>query len=962
MKRKLQIAMLLAVSLAGAGTFTSCKDYEEDLRNELRQTNLTFEDKIAALTSRVEALEKAQKECEHLTTEQVKKLLQDQLAVPMSQLDERVAKVEDALKKIVSCQCVDPLTKEQVAKQIEDALKGAGVLTQDGQPTLTEAEIKNIKDQVAKIATLVTDLAELQKTVADIKAYTDNLPETISALEAKVNAIKPGISKEEAEKIAKTEAEKIFEAHALAVSNALNTLQTTLNTRIDEEVASLNSTISGLSSELGKLVTKLSEVEQTATTALQVANANKKTLEAMDVTVQGINGRLGVLEAAFAAAQGYIAANAEAIKAAREDMKNMQEQIDDLLAKYNALEGKVGALETQIATLASQEDLDKLTARVKANEDDILALQGDVAKLLKIYDRLNSLVTSIEIQRVVNPLFGAISTPLGIETSILVNYWGQYNGVKPLNFPSYNNVEGYEMLTAADAKMLQGLFTPQTFNNGDYMMEDCGLGTVYLTINPSNVNFTGGNLVLSTSNGRGSAIELRNVRPCNEELKFGYTRGNNSNGFYTADAYLPMTSANVANTKLNIVPGLESAVKDVVTDRSRSAVVNLMKKVYQQLTNGLPAYGVKAAWTANDGMGEKEYSVMSKCGIAATTFRPLSYNTLKGTSINHRLPTFSPLKSAVDYLNEFISKDRFHFDLGNPTISIKSVDVNFNLGHFELSSNAEVWATSPGVVVKGTLDNGETFETVTDPIKVNVSSQDLEPLIKDLQAQLNGKIDRWNGDMDKVISDAMNDMVDQMQSEVSKVIKDLQGNINDQIGNIVDDILGDIGGKLQPAIDKVNSFIDKYNSIANRLNNVLADPKHYLQVTMLYNTGNGGIHFLSNNPNDPTWFNKAGGSGLSLYATSYTAELAAPAYRKFVAVTDVKAPNGKSAKGGDAALQADLKSINQGGTLCKVLTGRAKRIAVPTAKMKSGYTYELVYTAIDYRGYTSTQHFYIYVN
>lgn len=1064
MKRKLLNAVLLTAALAGAGVLTSCKDYEEDLRNEWRQSNLTLEEKLNLLTERLNnEIPAAQAACEaackknlELIVEQLRSEIKAGDAATSEAsaqaLKEATDKIWEALKKLPTDSGV---TSEQVAQAIQQALAAAGVTDAQGVPV---ADLSAMKEQLGVIAGQVATLAELEKRVKDLEDYKATLPATLQALEDKIAAIKPGISREEAQQIAREEATTLFETRVAALETALSTLRqdltalasnvtanknaidelkgkvtsdynellgkinelkgdhnalkTTVTNNYNEligkynslnemcedlagQYTALNTKFGTLESKVNELESKLNETDKKAVQALENAAINASAIEALDALVKGLTPRIDALEtglektqkdleaaqekidansaniskneAAILVNAAAIKANAEAITKLQEGLAEMQKTIDTVKADAKALAEKVGsiedrvvALEEIIPSLATKAQLDEVIANVAKNADAIAALNGQVNKLMKIYDRLNALITSIEVQRVVNPIFGSFSLPVGFETEILANYYGK-SGFD-VNFPSHSTLADMDpMLSEADAKILKGLFTPEKISNGQYLVENCGLGRVYLTINPSNVNFTGGNLTLETSAGRQSGVEIRNVRYSNEELSFGPARGAN-NGFYVADAYLPSTSEAINKTKLEITDGLVTAVKEFAQDPiDKSNILTLGKKVATQIATGLPAYGLKAAWTANDGNGEANYSVCSKYGIAATTFKPLSYNTLADKSFGDKFPTISPLSSAVDYLNKYFDKDKFHFNLGKPEINIGSVDFNFNLKTFTLNSNAQVVAHSPGITVTGTLENGEKFSASSGAFDVVVDQKDLQPLIDDLNNQFNSQIDGWNQQMKDAFTESMNKLTSNISTQVSQVVSDLQGDINQQLDKIVDDLFNSIANPMQGAIDKANSFINKFNTVSNKLNSMLKNPNHYMQVTMLYHTANGGIHFLSNNPKDPTIAKLSGGTGMSLFATSYNADLVAPAFRKFVAITNVIDTKGNSAKGGNATLLADLKSLNSRGNLCQVLSGRAKEIGLPTQGMKAGYTYEIVYTAVDYHGYTSTQHFYLKV-
>ena len=137
---------------------------------------------------------------------------------------------------------------------------------------------------------------------------------------------------------------------------------------------------------------------------------------------------------------------------------------------------------------------------------------------------------------------------------------------------------------------------------------------------------------------------------------------------------------------------------------------------------------------------------------------------------------------------------------------------------------------------------------------------------------------------------------------------------------------------------------------------MLDDPNHYLQVTMLYSAGDGQLHQVSNSSTLPTMLRLAGGDGIVLHPTSYTAEMLVPSFRKYVAVTDVYKSNDRDQK------NDQLRDIaNADGYFNKVISGTDTAVALKLPAEAKGYTYEIVYSSLDYHGATSTRKFYISV-
>ena len=90
------------------------------------------------------------------------------------------------------------------------------------------------------------------------------------------------------------------------------------------------------------------------------------------------------------------------------------------------------------------------------------------------------------------------------------------------------------------------------------------------------------------------------------------------------------------------------------------------------------------------------------------------------------------------------------------------------------------------------------------------------------------------------------------------------------------------------------------------------------------------------------------GSSLTLIPTSYTLELVAPAYKKYIVVSDVF-----NADGSEAA--ASLGKGANGENMAKVIDSEK----TCTINGQSGYIYEISYNAVDYHGKIVNKRFYV---
>ena len=145
MKRKLLNGLLaLAVTVAGAGAFSSCKDTnedmiaqaEKDLRTELEQKVKTLQEALDALdASHKAALEACKKECEQKLTElkqqltDAKKELNDAIkanADNIADLQNRVKKLDDQMKDVLQRLATVKGDLEKAQKDIADAQAAIG--------------------------------------------------------------------------------------------------------------------------------------------------------------------------------------------------------------------------------------------------------------------------------------------------------------------------------------------------------------------------------------------------------------------------------------------------------------------------------------------------------------------------------------------------------------------------------------------------------------------------------------------------------------------------------------------------------------------------------------------------------------------------------------------------------------------------------------------------------------------
>ena len=208
------------------------------------------------------------------------------------------------------------------------------------------------------------------------------------------------------------------------------------------------------------------------------------------------------------------------------------------------------------------------------------------------------------------------------------------------------------------------------------------------------------------------------------------------------------------------------------------------------------------------------------------------------------------------------------------------------------------------------------------PVTINMTENvDLSTTLNQVVTQINNQFGA-NSQLAKTITDLLNDVAS---------LGSIDGKINKAINDAKTDIKNVISSYITAAYKKLNHWISVF-------------PNKALQPTLLAVTGNNKAGILSQSFAMPT---KASGTSLTLVPTTFTLETLAPAYKKFVAVTNVW-------KDGAEAPAAKGKAAN-GTNMLKVIDSEK----TCTLNGEAGYLYEVSYSAVDYHGKIVTKRFYV---
>lgn len=342
----------------------------------------------------------------------------------------------------------------------------------------------------------------------------------------------------------------------------------------------------------------------------------------------------------------------------------------------------------------------------------------------------------------------------------------------------------------------------------------------------------------------------------------------------------------------------------------------LASALYSNLNNQLTAYGVQASWKQKDQNGnEVEKVVTSEIKLAAFAVKPLSFDFLANNS-------------KLDNL----SLDRFMLptNLSEKLKGISGLDFN----HIIDPSTGKTIEVATIVAVPGVkiVPNGKDLDIIqiSDGKVLNtIKNASIEGEEKEVNKDISIEGSTGSATLTtyiyqiKVKDDTMKDL-----------IADLNKNLSTTLGPVKTalDWGNTLAGKYDQNVAKVNNLIKKVEGVITNVNK-------YLQPAIMFKADNGSWNFVSTGSHFATSF--VGVGATPLVATSYTAELLAPAYKKQLYVKEAGAEilvNGKATK--------------------SAFNGQIQKVVFNASKAGN---YTIVYKAIDYSGKVVEKNFYVTV-
>ena len=633
-----------------------------------------------------------------------------------------------------------------------------------------------------------------------------------------------------------------------------------------------------------------------------------------------------------------------------EDLQNLTDQTDAI--KEQVAANKRLLTETALAGLAQYATLDEALQSSEYLNGQLEGIRGEIQAINDLYasDKEAAQAYKAALEERLAGLDEAVANEAEAREALQIEYDKAFDYLinKKLDNIAINATEnpvtGYwnAAFLGSQLNLASSFYGVAAEGNEDWgvkanqvLGKNGNAGYLYVSLNPTEIEPSLVKVELVNSQGEpAKGFKLGDIQETDKVLTYGYTRAS-KNGFYE----IPVIASDPQNDDIALDKGsLKEAAQTVLgelknpkgNDLDLSKIASALYK--NNLNNKLQAYTVKATYHLYDPSLKKlvEKHAVAQYNVAAFAVKPLSFNFAKDNQYLDKLSDWSMenllLPTVSDKVNKYIKGIKFEVKYDGETeknmytiLAARNFKAIQDGNDVIITSGYWVWDAEKQEYV---MEENKRIPNAT--VKAYYSYQDRWVHIEDLNNgnQIFGP--EYEGEYLYVIETTDN------------TIGDLLASLNKQI----EGKLGDIKNDLSKIPAKWDNVANKVNPLLKKVYSKIASANKLLQPTILYMDKN-------NNPNTlSTLGGRLGtrfvGTGkTTLYATSWTAELLAPAYLKSVYVKEA----------GAKVYLAD------GKTLAKTPFDGNKIIF--DAEKAGEYT--IVYKAIDYSGIEVEKTFHVVV-
>lgn len=845
-------------------------------------------------------------------------------------LQEQLAQLQSAQTTCKS-QCD---ANNQAISALQTALGSLQTELGSMQTTLTNLSTQvgtnttNITNLTTRIGTVENSITTINNSITSLQQANKELASADSALNARIDSSNTVLSAAiEANKTAIDEATGRITANETAIAtlqgqladaiNANNTAISEINGRIDgieTRVGTVESNLSSLTSEVGTLTSTVSTLSESLSTLSTTVSGLQTTLSTLESTVSTLSSTVSTIESNLSTLTSTVTTMKTELEQKLEQAQTATNE------RFTEVYQKIYSDSTTLAQAAAEAKsvADSANSLAKLAIDSITKVAGQVATVKELAEQNEAAISALDSRvSALETLVGQIQNALNLQvTNILVN-------------GTLNPIFGYYAVPSGDIRSTV-------------------LATYYG--NPGQFNFLSTNEA-DYANTKDPTLTLADLRVTGQQT---ITLNSEDKTIVTKDG----AAGNAGDMWLTLNPiGVDLTGKAFSLVNSQGTT-SPMTLTAAQASNDLLYFGYTRAASAN-GLYRVSGTVSPEAASELTPNVDMQqmkdevktlYRTWRDRATNGGMQVnFSELISVIYHnINNVL-----------PALALKTTwsdELNGEPRENSVISQYSIAATAVHPFSFGTLAN----RTWT-PLPTYTAMQDID---LDIDTITLNTIDI--NDINVDVYDNNGNVIghytlDQLQDIVRQINGDFAGTqsqVNDMIRSVEDQV-----SFANNKIDRFNRILTRYNRWANRVNGWFSrngnnNINRSLQPVIFYASGDD-LAKLGN----AKYGTAILPSGSSLLATTYTFEMLAPAYKKWVAVTNVWKDNNAavvdqvSAQKGDADLLTALYKANNGENMNSVVYGTTR--AFTLGELQSNYVYEITYAAVDYTGKNVVRRFYI---
>lgn len=834
--------------------------------------------------------------------------LQNQNATLKQLLEAQVKTLQDQISSLESakqaCETECNAIKDRLTA-VENKLKGQNYLTKEE----ADKYYVQIEAYTTKISELETAISVLTGTVNTLKTTTETAISNLQAEDTRLAGLINDLNT-----VATQAAADASAALALAQANEVKI------TNIQNTINSFNDAIVAWTPKLQQLIADAAQAKSDAAAALLKANTLEQLLNQHIANCSGstvdlteLNNKINELRSKVTDLETRVTALEKQAHITEDQVKALAKTVTDaaIAALKGGYEGTLKDLEDayKVAVKTVQDELDALELVVADNQAAISSLNKS----------LQALVTGIIVQGTVNPMIGYMNLPLDMRSTMLAAYCGEAGATNSagVNFPSWNDVD----FVGDDETM------PISAAEAELIWEKEGGATYY----ENNV--------------------VWHLADAGKYIYDYASKEEKSKGAYAGTLYLTINP--------NTVPfeGQVLTLENSVGEQSKMTLTPLKKSDYK-LTFG---------WTRADNGFYETKAYVKESDISSLRAR-INFGDLKdvakdildnkdGVNLTDMATTlYSSFSNVLDANAVKASYESYVYDADGNVESKKmnSVFSNYNLALTYIKPLSYEFSVGDASFLNKRF---AYFDNIT--VSFEGSHFELDPL-DPARYQLKGEV--FDNDGNKV---GDFDCSEDLLTILDNYRNDITASMNHDVNSIIEDLEDQVNGKINDYVAKGNNVIKKVNKVLDKVTNFIKNIDSKLQPVLMITDVNGDYRMVNQNVYAPSVVKLSSGaqSELTMVASSYTAELLAPACKKMVVVTNVYSPD----RSKDALNSKDTKCINalkyannNGGSLIRnVVSGVVRDFPFVTTSEYANYIFEVSYFAVDFSGKQSRVRYYI---